>query len=86
MDDGLGVSGSLQVKELLREVHVDLPHPAGHALPHFLHALRQRLMLRVRKALGFDGVHLHYSVDSGLPQSRKARRRQQNRHAEQWKT
>lgn len=44
MDDGLGVSGSLQVKELLREVHVDLPHPAGHALPHFLHALRQRLV------------------------------------------
>jgi hypothetical protein len=44
MDDGLGVSGTLQVKELLREVHVDLPHPAGHALPQFLHMLRQRLV------------------------------------------
>lgn len=25
-------------------MHVDLPHPAGHALPLFLHALRQRLV------------------------------------------
>ena len=39
------------------------------------HALRQRLMRRVRRSLGFDGVHLHYSTNSELPVARKARRR-----------
>ena len=37
-------------------------------------ALRERLMLRVRRALDFDGVHLHYSTDNTIPASRKARR------------
>jgi hypothetical protein len=41
--DSWGV-GELQVKELLREVRVELPHPASHPLPRFLHALRQRLV------------------------------------------
>ena len=38
-------------------------------------ALRERMMTRIRRALGFDGVHLHYSTDSSKPASRKARRR-----------
>ena len=36
---------------------------------------RQRYMARIRRALGFEGVHLHYSVDSEKPASRKARRK-----------
>ncbi len=36
---------------------------------------RQRYMMRARRAMDFDGVHLHYSVNSDRPQSRKARRR-----------
>ena len=43
--------------------------------PEKVHAERERLMTRARKALNFDGVHLHYSVDNDLPASRKARRR-----------
>ena len=39
------------------------------------HALRQRLMQRIRRSLNFDGVHLHYSTNSELAASRKARRR-----------
>ena len=39
------------------------------------HALRQRHMRRVRRALDFDGVHVHYSTNNDLPVSRKARRR-----------
>ena len=38
-------------------------------------ALRQRLMGRIRKSLEFDGVHVHYSVNNDLPNSRRARRR-----------
>ena len=38
-------------------------------------ALRERMMTRIRRALGFDGVHLHYSTDSSKPASRMARRR-----------
>jgi len=38
------------------------------------HTTRQRLMKRVRKQLDFDGVHIHYSNNSELPSSRKARR------------
>ena len=37
--------------------------------------LRERYMTRVRRALGFNGVHLHYSTNSDLPSARKARRR-----------
>lgn len=40
-----------------------------------VHALRERLMRRVRRSLAFDGVHVHYSTDNALPVSRKARRR-----------
>ena len=39
------------------------------------HELRQRRMRNIRRSLGFEGVHLHYSTDSALPASRKARRR-----------
>jgi ribosome biogenesis GTP-binding protein YsxC/EngB len=39
------------------------------------HALRQRYMRRVRRALDFDGVHVHYSTDSSNASARKARRR-----------
>ena len=39
------------------------------------HALRQRHMRRVRRALDFDGVHVHYSTNNDLAVSRKARRR-----------
>ena len=38
-------------------------------------AMRERLMTRTRRGLDFSGVHLHYSVDSDRPASRKARRR-----------
>lgn len=37
-------------------------------------AERERLMTRVRRALDFEGVHLHYSVDTERQASRKARR------------
>ena len=37
--------------------------------------LRERYMTRVRRALDFNGVHLHYSTNSDLSSSRKARRR-----------
>ena len=30
----------------------------------------ERMMTRIRRALGFDGVHLHYSTDSSKPASR----------------
>jgi len=43
--------------------------------PDAVHHLRQRLMRRTRKALSFDGVHVHYSTNSEIPASRKARRR-----------
>jgi len=39
------------------------------------HELRQRNMRRVRRSLGFDGVHVHYSTNNELAVSRKARRR-----------
>ena len=38
-------------------------------------ALREKHMKRVRRSLGFEGVHLHYSTNSELAFSRKARRR-----------
>jgi GTP-binding protein len=39
------------------------------------HALRERYMRRVRRSIGFEGVHVHYSTNSELAVSRKARRR-----------
>lgn len=36
--------------------------------------LRERYMKRVRRALAFEGVHLHYSTNSEIPVARKARR------------
>jgi len=45
------------------------PSPAAE------HELRQRHMKRVRRSLGFEGVHVHYSTSSELKVSRKARRR-----------
>ena len=38
-------------------------------------AQRERYLARIRRGLDFDGVHLHYSVDSDKAASRKARRR-----------
>ena len=42
--------------------------------PRGEHELRQRYMSRIRRDLGFSGVHLHYSTISEKPSSRKARR------------
>ncbi len=39
------------------------------------HELRERYMRRVRRSLGFEGVHVHYSTNNDLAVSRKARRR-----------
>jgi len=46
----------------------------GPIAPDAEHIQRQKLVRRVRRSLGFDGVHLHYSTNNKLPASRKARR------------
>jgi hypothetical protein len=50
----------------------ELSDPTAHGAEH---ALRERYMRRVRRSLGFEGVHVHYSTNSELAVSRKARRR-----------
>ena len=38
------------------------------------HKSRLSLTRRVRRDMGFKGVHLHYSTNNALPQSRRARK------------
>lgn len=44
------------------------------ATPERIHNMRNKQMTRIRQALRFDGVHIHYSTDNKIADSRKARK------------
>lgn len=56
--------------------HTHVPHMPH--LPSFLYIAGicscRRLTERVRRSLGFDGIHVHYSCDNDLALGRRGRR------------